>query len=396
MTRAVRAALAAPVRLLVPEGLVIAGLLAIPTIPAVLGFLGPIAPRILAVVAVVGVAIGWRFARGRVVHGLFVLCAAAALPLLPATGPASTLAALLVPLNLALIGLLPDRGIITRGGLLRSAALLAQAALVIALAMARPQGPDVLRWVPVAGTGMVLEAVAVVFAAALLTLAALVLVTRTAPARGAFWATVGALAAQLGHPAGSAYVAAAAGVVLIVASLEDAYALAYRDALTGLPSRRALDELLDRTARRFTVAMVDVDHFKAFNDRHGHDVGDQVLRMVATKLKEAGGGARAFRYGGEEFTLVFRGRRLEDVRPHLDAVRESIESARFIVRSPNRPKKKPRRILPARGKLKKLTVTVSIGAAERTDRTSPAAQVVKAADEALYRAKDAGRNRVVA
>ncbi|MBW3552825.1 MAG: GGDEF domain-containing protein [Gemmatimonadetes bacterium] len=394
--RIARAA-ALPARILFPEGLVLGALLALPLFPAALAFLQPRGPQILALIVTAGTVLGWRFARGRLVHGLLVLVAAAAVPLLPDATPARSMATMLVPLAIAVLALLPDRGILTRGGLRRTGALIVLSGAVLLLAELRPAvESDALSSLTFSALGKTLGAPMVAFAAALLALATLAVATRAAPARGAFWATAGVLAAHLGHPGGAPYLMAAAGLVLVVATVEDAYALAYRDALTGLPSRRALDELLERTGRRFVVAMVDVDHFKAFNDRHGHDVGDQVLRMVASRLKRTGGGGRAFRYGGEEFTVVFRGRSMEDVTPHLDALRASIQAAEFVIRSPDRPKKKPRPVLPSRRPLKKLSVTVSIGAATRGDRSSPAAEALKAADAALYRAKDSGRNRVVA
>lgn len=390
-------AVALPARMLVPEGVVLGALLALPLFPVALAFIQPRGPQILALVVASGLVLGWRFARGRLVHALLVLVGAAAIPLLPDVTPAKTMATILVPLAVAVLAILPDRGILTRGGLLRTAALLVLAAAVLLLTGLRPGAvQDPLSSLTFSAFGKTMDAPMVAFGAALLALATLAVVTRAAPARGAFWATAGILVAHSGHPGGAPYLMAAAGLVLVVATLEDAYALAYRDALTGLPSRRALDELLERTGRRFVVAMVDVDHFKAFNDRHGHDVGDQVLRLVATRLKQTGGGGRAFRYGGEEFTVVFRGRAMKDVTPHLDALRASIEEAEFVVRSADRPKKKPRPVLPSRRRLKKLSVTVSIGAAERKDRSSPAVEAVKAADAALYRAKEAGRNRVVA
>jgi len=120
-------------------------------------------------------------------------------------------------------------------------------------------------------------------------------------------------------------VAAMGGVILLVAVLQESYRLAFRDELTGLPSRRALDERMRALGSRYTVAMGDVDHFKKFNDTHGHDTGDQVLRLVAARLAEVGGGGRAFRYGGEEFTVLFPDTPLKDALPHLDAVRKAVE-----------------------------------------------------------------------
>ncbi|MBD9413860.1 GGDEF domain-containing protein [Pseudomonas sp. PDM16] len=91
-------------------------------------------------------------------------------------------------------------------------------------------------------------------------------------------------------------------LMLVAAVVHEAYQMAYRDELTGLPGRRALNDRLDRLGRNYVIAMADVDHFKKFNDTHGHDVGDQVLRLVASQLRRIGGGGKAYRFGGEEFT----------------------------------------------------------------------------------------------
>jgi diguanylate cyclase (GGDEF)-like protein len=191
----------------------------------------------------------------------------------------------------------------------------------------------------------------------------------------------------------------AAGAVLVVAVLQESHRMAFRDALTGLPNRRALEEQLRALKPPYAIAMVDVDHFKKFNDTHGHDIGDQVLRLVAARLAEVKGGGRTFRYGGEEFTVLFPGSRLAEVMPHLEASRAAVETYKMTARGDDRPKDKKEgskrrsaRELERMDKL--LSVTVSIGGAEPGKRLKTPAEVVKGADEALYRAKERGRNQV--
>lgn len=194
---------------------------------------------------------------------------------------------------------------------------------------------------------------------------------------------------------------AAAGAILVVSMLQESHRLAFNDELTGLPGRRALQEAMAGLGPRYALAMADVDHFKSFNDTHGHDIGDQVLKLVAARLAEVEGGGRAFRYGGEEFTVLFPDLTLDEAMPHLEATRASVEAYRMAVRGEDRPKKKEegekRRadededsVLPD----KLLSVTISIGGAEPRGEGVTPAQVLKAADEALYRAKKGGRNRV--
>ncbi len=188
----------------------------------------------------------------------------------------------------------------------------------------------------------------------------------------------------------------ATGAMLAVAVLQESHRMAFNDELTGLPGRRALQERLSALGPRYVLAMADVDHFTKFNDTHGHDIGDQVLKLVAARLDEVEGGGRAYRYGGEEFTVLFANRSLEEALPHLERIRAAIEGYPMAVRSDDRPRDpedgEKRR---ADGEPDKtLSVTISIGAAEPDAKRRMPAQVLKAADKALYRAKEAGRNRV--
>lgn len=187
----------------------------------------------------------------------------------------------------------------------------------------------------------------------------------------------------------------ALSVLLIIMTLLDSYQMAYRDELTNVASRRALNHLLLGLGRRYSIAMADIDHFKQFNDRYGHDVGDDVLKMVAAKLNKVTGGGKLFRYGGEEFTIVFPGKSLEQAKPHLEVLRQSIEQYVMKQRQQNRPKSHKQGKVSrkqSRSNTNSLSVTVSFGLAQREGKLKTPEQVIKAADNALYQAKKAGRN----
>jgi GGDEF domain-containing protein len=197
-------------------------------------------------------------------------------------------------------------------------------------------------------------------------------------------------------PAAFGAYSSAAAIALLTALLQESHRLAFRDELTGLRSRRALEERLPGLGPVFTIAMVDVDHFKQFNDTHGHATGDQVLKLVAARLAEAGGGGVAYRYGGEEFAVLFAGRGADEAEPHLEALRAAIEAYRMAVRGPDRPQDPElgTALRHSRPPQQLLSVTVSIGLAEKSRRDRTPTMVLAAADKALYRAKHAGRNRV--
>jgi diguanylate cyclase (GGDEF)-like protein len=187
----------------------------------------------------------------------------------------------------------------------------------------------------------------------------------------------------------------AAGLILVASLLQESHQLAFRDPLTGLPGRRALEERLRALGGHYAIAMVDVDHFKKFNDTHGHDIGDQVLKLVGGRLSAAAKDGVAYRYGGEEFSVLFPGASVDDAAKELEEIRNAIATYKMAVRSTDRPKKADEgaKRRGAGGTEQMLSVTVSIGVAGPKDGATPH-QVIKAADEALYRAKQAGRNRV--
>jgi diguanylate cyclase (GGDEF)-like protein len=184
-------------------------------------------------------------------------------------------------------------------------------------------------------------------------------------------------------------------VIALFACIKTSHELAYRDQLTGLLGRRALFEQLRSVSGRYTIAMLDIDHFKKFNDTYGHDVGDDVLAMVATKISEVGGKGQAYRYGGEEFTLLFTGKDAQSALPYLDEVRQNIESTAFAIRDKEKRQKgsQTQRSKQDRGP-KTVQITVSIGAATKPTGRVSSESVLKIADKALYKAKEKGRNQV--
>jgi len=190
------------------------------------------------------------------------------------------------------------------------------------------------------------------------------------------------------------------GLVLILFTvLFNSYSMAFIDELTGLPGRRALENTLRSAGRHYTLGMVDIDHFKKFNDTYGHDVGDQVLKMVASQMKQAARGATVFRYGGEEFTIVFK--KMDEVRAIeiAEKVRTTIAAYPMRIRDKNRPgnEKQGRQLRNGSGRSDDTTeVTISIGLCEKTREHKDSQAVIKQADEALYLAKQQGRNRSVA
>ncbi|MDX1795637.1 MAG: GGDEF domain-containing protein [Hydrogenovibrio sp.] len=170
-------------------------------------------------------------------------------------------------------------------------------------------------------------------------------------------------------------------VGLVVLSLVfDSHQIAHTDQLTGLKGRRALLEKFLGLGRKYSIAMMDIDHFKSFNDRYGHDVGDKALKLVANELARVSMG-QPYRYGGEEFTLVFAGKTAEQAKPVLEEMRKAIESVPLEVME--------------NGEKSQTKVTVSFGLAQKSKEHGKPEDVMKSADEALYQAKKAGRNRVV-
>jgi len=353
----------------------------------------------LAVIA--GLFLAWRFNRTRVLWAIIlIVIIERALVLTTPFGREYVLlvAPLLFSLNLALYNWWSERGLFTQHGLLRSIILLLQLGGVFWLY--QTMAGDVMAWLnhPLLASAVVDKIPFPQIVLLIMTLSLIALLFRFGnkpeALEGSFcWALL-AVAAGFWWPDQFAYWGGVAAFLLVIALIESSFKMAFNDELTGLPARRAMNEFLLKVGRRYTVAMVDVDHFKKVNDTHGHDVGDQVLRMVSTCLRRVTGGGRAYRYGGEEFAVIFPSKDLERTLPHLEELRETIGRAGFVVRGRKRPKQKPESASKKNQGKALLQVTVSIGVATRDDKNSTPQQLLKAADQALYKAKKGGRNQV--
>ena len=305
---------------------------------------------------------------------------------------------LLVPLNLGVIVLFRDHPLPRVGPLIHVLFLMLQPwlwAAVLHIAGRQPVGTET-----VAGWRQILmapHAALLAFLIAAVFTALAFAMRRTTFEIAMLWVLVACALALLGQRGAhqATLMLAASQLVLLFALVEDSYHLAYHDELTGLPGRRALDEALRLLDGDYSIAMVDIDHFKRFNDRYGHEVGDQALRMVADELSRVGGGGRSYRYGGEEFAIIFPGTVPRDSWEPLEDLRTALADRSFAIRSPKRPRKKPEEPIKNSSSTEKVALTVSIGAAGPTPQQTTPAAVLRTADEALYKAKRRGRNRVV-
>ncbi|HKS93169.1 MAG TPA: GGDEF domain-containing protein [Gammaproteobacteria bacterium] len=305
---------------------------------------------------------------------------------------------LLLPLNLVWMQALAERGIFTRRGAWPFGLLVVEILCMAACvgigtrAIAAALFVEFVRWPALAATaisqpGLLLLALGLLWLNDRL-------IRRHSPELAAFFFSLVAAIAMLHTrtPGVAAAFAAAAGGALGFAIVLESWSMAYEDQLTGLPGRRALEEQLRQLGNRYVIAMLDVDHFKRFNDAYGHDVGDQVLRLVASRLQKASGGCKAFRYGGEEFTLLFPGRTLDEAGAALEALRADLATSGF---SPRRHERR-NPVAPAvpADIAAVLRITVSIGAADCDNPHRDPWKVLMTADRALYKAKQTGRNQV--
>jgi GGDEF domain-containing protein len=398
------------VHALAAPALVLAAVLFVaPKLAALPGSLAVIKVQLPWLVLALGTAIALAFKRGRAVFALAALAAAYAAWSFGWIGtlrtfPQRTVYAALVillPLYLAGLAWLDERGVWNRHGADRAMLLAAFVILPAWLVVELKHGLTAWLYAPLLSEpfrGTPIPQIALlVLGLAVAATAAAAFVRRSPVDAGLAVALVAfALAChRVAVPGHFAALVAGAGAIVTVAVLQDTFRMAFRDELTGLPSRRAFNEALASLHGRYVLAMVDVDHFKRCNDSYGHEVGDQVLRMIAAQLARLPSG-RAYRYGGEEFAIVFKGQRLEKAAETLEALRITIERYRMALRAVDRPSRTGagRRRRGSGHHTADLSVTVSIGAAESSERMKEPERVLRFADRALYRAKQRGRNQV--
>jgi len=388
-----------------------------------------------------GLLLAWRFNSSRLLFSLLVLLLAhRAVDFFSngqvQTGPgrkAVALAALLIPLNFIVFAQMRERGLIIAGVAPRFGLLFLES--VVFAVMCRPENSPTNPHH--SGAAAIPLWILLSFVVAIAVFVRRFFQTRKPIEPGFVWSVAAVFLwlqfAPVGKPS-DAYVATAA-LILGASLIETSYVLAYHDELTGIRGRRAFNESLLSLDQQYAIAIVDIDHFKKFNDTYGHDVGDQVLCMVAKRLSQVAGDGLAFRCGGEEFAIVFRNTSAQEAFEHLDALRQIVEKSTFHVRGSDRraeksagsssdrrtgkaesDRRKPAKKKTAASSSKqrdlfpqpasrspdhvsdrlsdRLSVTVSIGVAEPSTRYRQPEQVIQAADQALYRAKNKGRNRV--
>lgn len=373
-----------------------------------------------------GLLLAWRFHSSRVFSALVLIFLAQRVieffsqGRTPLTGPGLTsleAISFLLPLNLAVLAVIRDRAVSIDAAAPRLLVLFVESVFVAVICRPAPSAggklfhgavasPSWFSWTSIPQISLLVFLSAFVF-----------LIVRTVlrpkPVESGFaWALAASFVALNANGVGStarAYIATAA-IILIVSIVETSYVMAYHDELTGLPSRRAFNDATVLLDTPYTVAEVDIDHFKSVNDTYGHETGDEVLCMVASKLAHVTGGGQAFRVGGEEFTILFPGKSSFDILADLELLRARIERSPFqLRRHPDRrssARGPDRRTAAAKKKIQRpqskrlstpstaLTVTVSIGVAEPSADHQNFEAVLKLADEALYAAKRGGRNRV--
>ena len=386
---------------------------------AALGFLRPGGlPSVMApieqafayLVLLFGIVLGIYLRHSRILFALLLLALADMALLHLSAGAAASAdvgrimfnaVALLLPLNLLALSLITERRLLISREFVRLILVLLQVfglswiglpenAAIAASLESSFVDPRYTAWTPLAQPALA------AFGTALVLQLARFVSYRNPVDRGFFWALVSSFIALHGMRAGwsPTNFLATAGLILIIAAYAEVYQSTYYDDLTGMRGRVALDQALCNLGSQYSIAVIDVDGMKPLNQAHGYAVGNQVLRMLSAKLAAMDGDGDAFRSNGNRFTVIFRNKSVTDVLPRLDELRQAVAASPITLRTRTRFFRRLFRPAAGGSSPTQVSVTVSIGAAERDERRTTQEQVVKASEVALARAKSDGRNRV--
>ena len=345
-----------------------------------------------------GALLGIATNRGRLLFGLMVLAVTTAALLNFGTRSTFYAVALLLPVNLGVVASLGEtRALSTRGAWCLGLIVL-QAVGVVAVQLFAPPSLDPSldgHALASADSWTALPHLAVFAFAAMLGLH----VARFARGRrpltaGAVWALVASFlaldAAGSGQPADLHF--ATAGMLLALGTVLEPRTAVHLDSVTGLPASLEFNKTVRRLARRYALACVAIDDFRAFRQEQGVDVADRMLRLVAQALSKVGGGGRVFYLmRDQEFAVVFRRKSAETAARHLAVVRRAVESATLEVKVPQ----KTRSGAPGGVVQRTVAGTISVGIASPSRRDADPFRVLHDAEEALRRAQLDGMNRIV-
>lgn len=357
----------------------------------------------------VGAAIAWRFNRSRELFILIILtlCLASIQYLPEIIGESMQMAdiyaiiCLVIPINIAVFSFFKERGILSLWGFIRIGFILSQ--LLFSYWLINSEQREFLNWINKDVLPVNLHSITSISQVSIIAflITFIILIFRQISYKSSqdisFISVLFALFFVLHNNNNQILYPiffATSGIILIISIIQDSYSMAFSDELTGLPSRRALKQDMMKLGMNYVIAMLDIDFFKKFNDKYGHDTGDEVLKLVASTIKDVTGGGKSFRYGGEEFTILFPGKSINDVLPHLEELREKVSKRGFTLRGKGRPKNKSKSRPQSSKPSKQIYITVSIGVSQKSEKCKTPETVMKSADTALYRAKKKGRNCV--
>ena len=313
----------------------------------------------------------------------------------PRPGSVYFLLSLLVPWALVLLAVLPEKRTIEPWGI--TMALIAPMLFLASLLMLQVWPELHQIWLPRSDAPTILSTEGFyLFVGAILFCLLVFFIKRESTRAAVFFAGTFSFVTLnwLQVPMISTVMMLCAGISLFIGAISSMLSMLYSDELTGLSNRKALNREMERLKPGDILAMADIDKFKLLNDTHGHDTGDEVLRLVAAFMSEVGERGKAYRYGGEEFSFVFRKREVSKVVDALQAVRKKIASYPIVMRNRSKRPKNNTSGASYRKKSspgKNIKTSISMGVVVLHEEESPV-DALKRADAQLYRAKESGRN----